>query len=364
VNFDNHTLIITDVSFWQDDNSTQQKINFQQMRGEGAVGTILRGGQNTWIDSDFQDYKNTSKGVLPRGYYWFYDSRSDPLKQAVLWQSAIGNDYPELGLWFDFEESYHGQYSGEKYWKEFVLAMEAFYPNIKTKGIYTARWWWDAQTVKDHAFWSKYPLWVAQYGVRQEDVVLPRSWAGKEALLWQFTAHGDGIKYGVESLNIDLNLFNGGIEKYKSFFGLESNPTDPPGEPMPDYIELKSLSGSNHSIRRQTAYPQVPHIMGATFSTLLAGTVARVAPTDFYLYASDITYNGVKQAFAGDKWWKIDSNGETGWIAEIHKGVKYLSATLIQEPDPVELPDLPVTIEIGDDATYAKQVISIVLKPK
>lgn len=116
---------------------------------------------------------------------------------------------------------------------------------------------------------------------------------------------------------------------------------------MTDYVELKSLSNSNHSIRQPTAYPQTPHILGATFSTLQAGTVARTDPANNYVYASDIFVSGVKRASQGDKWWKVQVGGVTGWIAERHLGVNYLSATLVPEPIPV--PTLPtLNIQLSD----------------
>ena len=237
MNFNNHGVIVPDTSFWQDDDSTVQKIDFAKMKAAGAEGVILRGGQNTWADEDFLDYKRAAKEAgLARGYYWFFDSRSDPGKQANLWRALIVDDLPELGLWYDFEESYHGSFAGEKYWRQFALAMDAFYPSV-AHGIYTARWWWDAQTVTEPVFWSRYPLWVAQYGVTQADVVLPKPWLTKEPVFWQFTAHGDGQKYGVESLNIDLNYFNGDVNTFRTYFRLgDEVPTQPePGETMATY---------------------------------------------------------------------------------------------------------------------------------
>jgi hypothetical protein len=85
--------------------------------------------------------------------------------------------------------------------------------------------------------------------------------------------------------------------------------------------------------------------MGSTITTLQAGTVAKTEPSNFYVYTSDIFVNGIKQAHQNDKWWKVQVGGLTGWIAEIHKGVKYLSATLIQDTPPsTSLPTLNVQL--------------------
>ena len=42
----------------------------------------------------------------------------------------------------------------------------------------------------------------------------------QSAKLWQYTDKGDGIKYGVESLNIDLNYYNGTLEQFNLEFGV------------------------------------------------------------------------------------------------------------------------------------------------
>ena len=98
-----------DVSFYQDNDTTPQKIDFAKMRAAGAEFVILRGGQNTWEDEDFRDYVAQAKGHFAAwGSYWFYDSRSSPASQARLWKSACGADIPKV-IFTDFEESYGGR---------------------------------------------------------------------------------------------------------------------------------------------------------------------------------------------------------------------------------------------------------------
>lgn len=230
MNFNDQGVLLTDISFYQDDNTTPRKVDFVKMKAEGIKGVILRAGQGSWIDEDFKDYCAGAKAAgLPRGYYWFYDSRYDPGKQANLWRLAIGNDLPELGLYYDLEEAYKGPHAGEKFWKQFVLAMDVFFPS-SLQSVYTANWWWSNQTVRDPAFWSKYPLWVAQYTSNPADVTLPAPWKNKGCILWQNTAKGDGKKYGVESANIDLDKWNGTLEEFQNYFGLVVEPPTDSGD--------------------------------------------------------------------------------------------------------------------------------------
>jgi hypothetical protein len=135
-----------------------------------------------------------------------------------------------------------------------------------------------------------------------------------------------------------MNFYNGTKQDFITTYGTQT------GEPMPDYIELRSLTGSNHSFRQPTAYPITPHILGSAFSSLLAGTTARTDPANNYVYASDIIVSGVKRAAQGDKWWKVQVGGITGWIAERHLGVNQLSATLITEQPAPTLPTLNIQL--------------------
>jgi hypothetical protein len=217
--------IIPDLSFWEDDNKTVRKVNFSQMRTQ-TPNVIIRAGQNTWIDEDFVwNWQAAKQAGLRRGSYWFYDSRSDPRKQAELWKAAIGSDLPELGLWCDLEETYGGIYQGETNWKIFVEAVRTQFPTTRI-GIYTGYGWWTSQTVKQADYWAAFPLWLAWYTSNVGNVILPPPWKTKGAMLWQNTDAGDGLKYGAESVGIDLSYTS---KAFYDLFGWDV-PTPPPAD--------------------------------------------------------------------------------------------------------------------------------------
>jgi len=71
-------VIGPDVSFYQDDPQTPQGIDFAKLRANAGY-VVIRAGQNLWADRDFKLNWREAKSVgLPRGSYWFYDSRADP----------------------------------------------------------------------------------------------------------------------------------------------------------------------------------------------------------------------------------------------------------------------------------------------
>lgn len=353
--FDDQNVIIPDVSFYQDDDLTITKINFAAMRSNNAVGVILRGGQNTWMDEDVQDYlKEVKQLSFPYGSYWLYDSRANPVQQAKIWHDALGGIAPPLGLWIDLEENYGGAYKGEIYWRIFYDEVRRYFPTAII-GIYTSWGWWNSQFIVDIAFWSSLPLWLASYTSNPVNVALPRGWT--KCLMWQYTSKGNGPAYGVESLNIDLSKFNGTISEFYNYFNI--TPTGEP-HPMADYMKLEPVnSGNTLSIRQQVNYPRPPHITGQKIGQINVGNSAKALPTDFYTYAEDIIISGELFAKKGDIWWKtFESNGSpiAGWCAEIHKGVRYLNTTLVQTTPP-PTPAHVVEVYIDGVLEYRKELL-------
>jgi len=61
--------------------------------------------------------------------------------------------------------------------------------------------------------------------------LVPKPWKNDEWLLWQFTSMGNGITYGAESSEIDLNYFNGDANEFAQRFKVpipdDTTPPDP-----------------------------------------------------------------------------------------------------------------------------------------
>lgn len=226
-------VIGPDVSFYQDDNQTPQGIDFFKMRTV-APYVIIRAGQNLWADPDFKaNWREAKLAGMPRGSYWFYDSRVDPKKQADLWIQLLDKDLGELPLCADFEDNYKGPFSGWKHWYNFLERLKALLPATKEIVVYTNYYYWVENTTsvgipnQSLEYFKNFPLWIANYGNPQP--LVPKPWGKNDWLFWQFTDNGDGVPYGVESKNIDLNYFNGDINAFRRRFGLSNTPLpDPP----------------------------------------------------------------------------------------------------------------------------------------
>lgn len=225
-------VIVPDVSFWQDRNDTARGIDFAMMNSNKASGVIIRAGQNTWDDEDFRTNWKNSKGIMPRGAYWFYDSRSAPLTQAARLADLIRDDLPEMEVWADFEENYGGPFKGWRHFAVFVAEVQRLLPTVKI-GIYSGYFYWLANspnplTEKASLDWfAQFPLWLAWYNPNPSVVQIPKPW--KQLLYWQYVAkNNQGLKYGVESADIDLSYFQGTPEEFKAKYNSTQTPPPPP----------------------------------------------------------------------------------------------------------------------------------------
>ena len=235
-----------DVSFYQDDPQTPQGIDFRKMAASAAY-VIIRAGQNLWVDPDFKmNWREAKLANLPRGSYWFFDSRAEPKRQAELWVQQFGGDLGELPLFADFEEAYNGPFKGWRSWVTFLDRLKVLV-GTKEIAIYTAYYYW-----RDNApgagtpnleYFHQYPLWIANYGVTQP--LIPRPWTSNEWLFWQYTEAGDGKLFGVESNGIDLNYFHGDLATFKARFNI---PDTLPPPPVPDPGDPGTPTGKMYKV--------------------------------------------------------------------------------------------------------------------
>ena len=322
-------IIGPDVSFYQDDPGTPHGIDFKRMDSI-ADFVIIRAGQNLWIDSDFNDNWQAAKATsLPRGSYWFYDSRADPRQQADLWASLVKDDLGELPLFADFEEAYKGEFAGWENWKKFLERLRS-QVGQKEIGIYTAHYYWQDNApnavtqAADLEYFHQYPLWIANYGVSTP--LVPKPWKSDEWLFWQFTSMGNGILYGVESAEIDLNYFNGDAQAFANRFNVPV-PQDPkPPEP----------SGQKYIVNAGALY--VREGPGTNYKSI--GYLKRNEIVEAFDQYSDGTWLSIKR----------ESDGLMGWSS-----ITYLVPVTpppTPEPDPTPEPEPEPTPDPTEGAQY------------
>ena len=316
-----------DVSFYQDDDTTPEGIDFSKMRAL-ADFVIIRAGQNQWIDPDFKtNWAAAKKAGLPRGSYWFYDSRIEPQRQAELWRDALGDDRGELPLCADFEENYGGAYKGWRKWYAFLEYLKNLMPE-KEIILYTGYAYWRENApnavseVSSLEYFHQYPLWIANYGVSEPNV--PAPWGKNEWILWQYTEHGDGAAYGVESGGIDLNYFNGDSAAFRARFNIVS--TGPVVGSAKYKVDLSLREGP-----------------GVSYAS--AGVLAH----DEIVEKLDQDINGT--------WLKVQrADGQIGWVSTTHL---VLQAAPTPDPEPIDqwAKVLPAALNVREGASSIFNVV-------
>ena len=324
------TIIGADISFYQDDPATPQRVDFGAM-ARNAAFVIIRAGQRTWLDRDFKDSWRNAKDKLPRGSYWFYDSREEPKIQAALWVNAHDGDYGELPMWCDFEDSYGGAFGTWKHWYDFIEEVKRLCNH--PIGIYTGYYYWTEKTTgipkASLDYFRQYPLWIAAYNTAAPKVPAPwYDWS-----LWQFTDNGDGTLYGVESLNIDLNYVS---DSFAKLYQLKHE------EQESSMYEIRPLFSDGMNIRPQ------PNVNNTSIGKLLYGRVGK--GVELFTVSVDSA-----NARVGDQWLKITEGGSVeGWVAVKHMGKDYCkldgSGTPTPEPNPEPSNDT-FTVTLVDDRT-------------
>lgn len=292
-----------DISLWQDNNATPEKMDMQQARNNGIEFLFIKASQGFSRDPDFYDnWQNAKKAGIPRGAYHFADKTWGTAKQqAEAFWNTISFDEGELPPVLDFEARENIGLSFIKYFLEYIDERSKFTPIL-----YTGQSFWDKLTGSAHADWVlKYPLWMAYPDLKIKSPVrgipsdlmdgplLPNIWKNNNIppMFWQFTWVGDGVYYGAESKSFDLNIFNGTRTDFEIMF-----PND--GEPDEDkYIRtLPSMPSTHLRFRnRPEMYPG---------HTIAIGKNVRMKLIEPYKIPGDIDY----------------------WHVELDKYIGYVSA--------------------------------------
>ena len=218
------TTLGADVSVWQDDSSTPQHVNFSKMRTGGAFFVFIKASQSTFLDRDFTlNWENAARAGCPRGAYHFLTWDASPYQQAVTFANLLKNNPPEIAPVLDYEcrTGMTGKNQSEAAWT-FISEVQSRLG--KPVLLYTSPSYWQ-EFGSTNPKWLSQKLWIANY--YQETPHLPAPFTEWE--FWQFSlGKGQGLSFGCESLDIDLDYYNGSLEKLYHTYGIGTPPPEPP----------------------------------------------------------------------------------------------------------------------------------------
>ena len=203
----------TDVSHWQG------TIDFALAKSHGLKGTIIKATESTFYVDDrlLVNSKNANDAGLHIGYYHFLRANYDAKVQARFFYNTVKN----LPLSYNYvcdTETFDGVSGATVLSRVKTFCEEVTLLSGKEPWIYTSPGFWNSiGGYGSLGTWaSRYKLWIAHY-TSASTPIQPPPW--KTFLFWQYTSKGIGPYYGTESLNVDLNRFNGSDAEYYSMFG-------------------------------------------------------------------------------------------------------------------------------------------------
>lgn len=207
-----------DVSAWQDNNYTVEKVNWQKAAQMGTQFVFMRAAYIYKKDEDY-DYNNAESkraGIL-RGAYHYPSYMLPAVAQAEFFWSIIEKDPGELPPVLDLEQvpgtALPNGYNWTVWARQYMTRLEElcgrkpiFYcnPNIILNVL----------QVKEGDWLTYYPLWIAHYGAQTPLYSPWNKWT-----FWQYSSTGDGYAHGMESKGLDMDWFNGSEQELKAFAG-------------------------------------------------------------------------------------------------------------------------------------------------
>lgn len=232
-----------DVSHWQDDKSTAQKMDFQKAVDQGTKFVFIKVSERGSIDRDFEyNWKTAKEAGLLRGGYHFLRWDLSGIIQARIFCDIMKDDPGELPPVADYEApklirpGREPLYPSNALLEQFLLGTEDRDGRIPI--LYTSPGYWKITGKNKHTGriddkWRRYPLWVAHYTKAEKPMAI-EPW-GEDWTFWQYTATGDGLAHGAESKGLDINWFNGDLMELMAFAGQgELDPPAPPPGPPPN----------------------------------------------------------------------------------------------------------------------------------
>ena len=214
-------------------------MNFEKAKAAGAKFVFIKVSERGGMDEDFfYNWKTAKTAGILRGGYHFLRWDISGLLQARIFCDLLKDDPGELPPVCDFEAPpKDGKFPSNAMLAQFLEAVESILG--KKPMIYTSPGFWNSygknkSTGRFDASWSYYPLWIAHYTSASAPII-PEPWktlalstaegAQKPWSFWQYSATGDGLKFGAESKGIDLNWFNGTQEDLDKLSGIEALPS-------------------------------------------------------------------------------------------------------------------------------------------
>jgi lysozyme len=202
-------------------------INWKKVKNETDIAfSVTKATQGIFhIDDTFDtNWIGMRRVNLIRGSFHFFLPKANPIAQANHYLKVAGDilhstdlppilDVEDYPLWV--REAWRSipvstRISRIRQWLDRVESFTGRVPMI-----YTSWSSWAAITGDSQAF-TRYPLWVANYGVSTPSIPA-NNWGGRGWTIWQFTEHGEVSGIAPPT---DINWYHDSLESLRTFLGI------------------------------------------------------------------------------------------------------------------------------------------------
>lgn len=224
-----------DTSKWQDDKDTPEVIDYAVMKAAGARFAGVKSWQGYATDRAFAvSWVNAKAQGLPRFAYCYWDSTVNMATQFINFFNIIKDDPGEMPQALDLEALVPRD--------KMIAAMRQFEKLYTDRGM-RARYGHNPMLYTNPNILLnylkpvpadlllKYDLFVAAYPVIpdtadpvsfiRQSTIEPRTGEFPSWRFWQFSADGNkqGKRFGAESRDIDIDIFNGDEATFAAYLG-------------------------------------------------------------------------------------------------------------------------------------------------
>lgn len=212
---------LIDISYYQDESSSDPIGDLKSAQASGVCGVIIRcGGAEGGVPHGSKEYKEYWEqagqlGML-RSVYFFHDFRATPQAHAKKWKEIVG-DYPKGSLipFLDFEDR-KAPIKGKACLDHVVGTLKASSDALGVRvGIYTAKGVFLAHAADlDDPYLAESPLYVTDYdGGEVQASRIPKAHVAKGARLVQL-GYDDGLP-GFNN-DVDRDYYPGSEEELRA----------------------------------------------------------------------------------------------------------------------------------------------------
>jgi lysozyme len=299
-------------------------------KSAGAEFVFIKASQATFTDPLFAaNWAKAQTAGLLRGAFHYLDYTKPARDQANYLANLLRANPGELPPVVDFEQrrTDNNILVARTFLRDFIDQIGS---SGYTPILYTSNSFWNEYGESADNSWTKHPLWIAHYTTAPSPTV-PPPWPAWT--FWQYTSKGSGPAFGTESMNLDLDYFNGSKSDLLTFAHLAPSTPETPPTPPPVPLTLEqriaflekrvTLLEGGTPPTGDTTPPSPPPTSFTLYAVCTAaGLNVRSGPGATYPIIGGMVYGQkVKVQERKDGWSRSDS--PSGWFNE--KYVNFVS---------------------------------------